>query len=530
MLFLLLLTSCRNESVFSNATNQEKQQDEFFSRLDKSLSNNPDKDKIIERIRRENEKSNFLSKINKHHGEAKFEKQILKQTVRSSKTGKASDSIVYLNIPFGNDKYLTSVLFIEYSPTEFTAREIDNIKLRQLAYNENIDKQQRENLIMNYILLDKMQYNSDLYVNIPATLFESIKKSDSALTKSFRIVNYKISSKSSPTARDGDITICLEIEDENCSCHGTHWECYEIGGGGTGNGDDGGTGGGTGTGGTGGDNSGGGGGDGTGTGNGNPENTDPCSDPNSPWYTHHSCGNSNQNTLNFFTQKMNSFGYDISSNLQFLGQNPVIRISLANYLNNNNNQATANFINWAISFFVENSDSNGISLINWEEMNLFISTQQNYRDEMSISEKQIFDNLNYGQQMNYLMSAFQALNASQNIYGTQNCSLLNGKGDAFRHTYWNALCRRRLGLAITNQLTTAHEDKPFTYSNQYKEKEMDLYNNSIGMNLVYNQWATIYTIQDDIKTKLNNGDLKYINNLDSNCKATNNSILIQTNQ
>ena len=51
MLFLLLLTSCRNESVFSNATNQEKQQDEFFSRLDKSLSNNPDKDKIIERMR-----------------------------------------------------------------------------------------------------------------------------------------------------------------------------------------------------------------------------------------------------------------------------------------------------------------------------------------------------------------------------------------------------------------------------------------------------------------------------------------------
>ena len=365
MLLLLILTSCRNESMLSNATNQEKQQDEFFSKLYQSLSNNPDKDKIIERIRRENEKSNFLSKINKHHGEAKFETKILKQTVRSSKSGKASDSIVYLNIPFGNDKYLTSVLFIEYSPTEFTAREIDNIKLRQLAYNENIDKQQRENLIMNYIVLDKMQYNSDLYVNIPATLFESIKKSDSALTKSFRIVNYKISSKSSPTARDGDITICIEIEDENCSCHGTHWECYEIGGGGTGNGDDGGTGGGTGTGGNGGDNSGGGGGDGTGTGNGNPENTDPCTDPNSPWYTHHSCGNSAPINVINFIQKMNNYGFNIAGYLQFLIDNPTIQSGFSSYLNNNNNQTSASFINWGLDFLIQNPDINWGQFQDW---------------------------------------------------------------------------------------------------------------------------------------------------------------------
>lgn len=213
----------------------------------------------------------------------------------------------------------------------------------------------------------------------------------------------------------------------------------------------------------------------------------------------------------------------------FLQNNSSIAANLRYWFSQNQNLEGANFLKWAVDFFIDNS-TNGLSYITWTEFNNFIMTEQDYRDEMSISEKQIFDNLTYAQQMNYLMSAYQALNASQNIYGTQNCTLLNGKGDAFRHTYWNALCRRRLGLNITNQLTTAHEDKPLAYLYQNKEKEMDLYNNSIGMNLVYNQWATIYTIQEDIKTKLNAGNLRYISNLDVNCQATNNSTLIPTNQ
>lgn len=213
----------------------------------------------------------------------------------------------------------------------------------------------------------------------------------------------------------------------------------------------------------------------------------------------------------------------------FLQNNANIANMLNYWLSQNNNLNGANFVKWAVDFFIDNS-TNGVSYITWTEFNNFIMTEQDYRDEMSISEKQIFDNLTYAQQMNYLMSAYQALTASQNIYGTKNCTLLNGKGDAFRHTYWNALCRRRLGLNITNQLTTAHEDKPLAYLYQNKEKEMDLFNNSIGMNLLYNQWATIYTIQEDINTKLNAGNLRYISNLDVNCQATNNSALIPTNQ
>lgn len=373
ILLLLLLVNCRNENTLFNITQQEKQQDEFFAKLSKSLSNNPDKDKIIERIKFENEKSNFLSKINKRQGEAKFENKILKQTVRKSTTGKDSDSIVYLNIPFGNDKYLTSVLFIEYSPTEFNAREIDNLKLKQLAYDESIDKQRREDLLMNYIILDKMQYDSDLYINIPSTLFQSIKKNDSALTKSFKIVNYTISSKSSPTGREGDIMICIEIEDQNCSCHGTHWECYVIGGGDTGNGDDGGTGGGTGTG-NNGDNSGGGGGDGTGTGNGNPGDTDPCTDPNNPWYNHHSCGNSAPSNVINFIQKMNNYGFNIAGYLQFLIDNPLIQNGFNNYLNNNSNQTSASFINWGLDFLIQNPD------ITWSKFERIFFTPKSSED------------------------------------------------------------------------------------------------------------------------------------------------------
>jgi hypothetical protein len=37
-----------------------------------------------------------------------------------------------------------------------------------------------------------------------------------------------------------------------------------------------------------------------------------------------------------------------------------------------------------------------------------------------------------------------------------------------------------LGKSVAEQLTTAHENKPSSSPYDYKEKEMDLYNNNIG--------------------------------------------------
>ena len=366
LLVLFFLLGCRNESLFSTY-DSKNQEEEFFAKLSQSLSNNPDGKKIIERIKKENQKNNFIEKINKWNGEAKFDQKILKKTLQLDSAGKSEDSTVYLNIPFGNNEYLSSVLFIEFSSSEFSANEIDNMKLEEIVNDESLNRESREKLLINYLILDKSQYNTNEYINIPSTLFPELQENPTTSSKSFKILNYTFTPTESTSGLVGEGMFCIEYEDSCTHCGNnvptTHWMCYGMGGGGTGDDD----GGGTGTGGeTGnGDNSGGGGGDGTGTGNGNPENTDPCTDPNNPWYTHSSCGNSTPISVINLIQKVNYHGYNIAEHMQFLTENPSIRIGLSSYLNSNDNQQGAQFVNWGLQFLSQNQNITWSQFQNW---------------------------------------------------------------------------------------------------------------------------------------------------------------------
>lgn len=53
----------------------------------------------------------------------------------------------------------------------------------------------------------------------------------------------------------------------------------------------------------------------------------------------------------------------------------------------------------------------------------------------------------------------------------------DGHGDAFRHTYWNALMTRQYGEDWTKAFATAHEGLP---DNRANREAMDLYNNEVG--------------------------------------------------
>ena len=123
-------------------------------------------------------------------------------------------------------------------------------------------------------------------------------------------------------------------------------------------------------------------------------------------------------------------------------------------------------------------------------------------------------------------SAYDAVNKARELFSTP-CELFNGKGDALRHAYWNALSTNRIGAALTYQLTTAHENRPIIYIYSEKEKQMDLYNNNIGINLGQ---LDASLIEQALVDALNNGNLLYLNNLTSNCSATFTSQLIPTNQ
>lgn len=63
--------------------------------------------------------------------------------------------------------------------------------------------------------------------------------------------------------------------------------------------------------------------------------------------------------------------------------------------------------------------------------------EQNYRADMSKSELAMFDSMPKADQFKYLKSALVAINKSAELFPLNERT--NGKGDAFRHAYWNAL-------------------------------------------------------------------------------------------
>lgn len=151
----------------------------------------------------------------------------------------------------------------------------------------------------------------------------------------------------------------------------------------------------------------------------------------------------------------------------------------------------------------------------------------NFVNQMSVSEKAIFNNLLPNRKLWYMVSASKAFDKANELYPT---STHNGRGDAFRHAFWNGLCALTLAGNLGEQLTTAHENKPSRYPFNYKETEMDLYNNERGRQIAI--MSNFTNILDNIINDLNSGYLRYLNNLNSNDdnKATFNSVLIPTDQ
>lgn len=70
-----------------------------------------------------------------------------------------------------------------------------------------------------------------------------------------------------------------------------------------------------------------------------------------------------------------------------------------------------------------------------------------------------------------------AASAAASIYPK---SLHNGKGDAFRHCYWNARMTKDFGSSLAYKIATNHEN---VSSGPARERAMDLANNREGRNV-----------------------------------------------
>ncbi|AOW94144.1 hypothetical protein BFN03_19585 [Rhodococcus sp. WMMA185] len=83
-------------------------------------------------------------------------------------------------------------------------------------------------------------------------------------------------------------------------------------------------------------------------------------------------------------------------------------------------------------------------------------------------------------------------------------STADGHGDAFRHTYWNALMTKEFGGDWTADFATAHEG---TGANSPHREAMDLYNNELGRRLALEHPdATPQEMQQIVLDAINGGE------------------------
>lgn len=86
--------------------------------------------------------------------------------------------------------------------------------------------------------------------------------------------------------------------------------------------------------------------------------------------------------------------------------------------------------------------------------------------------------------------------------------LHNGKGDAFRHAYWNALMVKANGEVLAKEFADAHEKNP---KQPAKEKTMDLHNNSVGRSIgMRHRRSSDAVIANEVDRALKNHQLQII--------------------
>jgi hypothetical protein len=100
-----------------------------------------------------------------------------------------------------------------------------------------------------------------------------------------------------------------------------------------------------------------------------------------------------------------------------------------------------------------------------------------------------------------------------------NNAVYNGRADALRHSYWNALMTSDVGSTVAILFSTAHEmgsTKPPTMpQSQFDlERQMDLHNNIIGSTFAstnnYGVFTSAETIWNDLTNTAGTLGLRYI--------------------
>lgn len=363
LIFSLLLLGCRNEDFTGQYVNSKREEAFFREALSKTsrLRNNKT---IIEALKKQNERSHFVSKMKDQSGLPVWDKMLAFKKPKTANRGEDGGTAEEYVIPLTEDKEnLSSILYItRYPDGTFAFNNIDNADVKQTVNDNQIDKSYREQLLSNFIVIDHLTFPTDaVYWNLPDDLFASIPESQTYAERRFRI-NIKDSETGGTTNKlENAYMYCYEVvlDDPTCGCHGTTptTVCTVVvgsGGGDTGGTED--TGGGTTT----GDPGGGGGGGGSPT--GDPGSNTDCNSPNKAFYKIvPGCDDDDSlptqvKTLKNKLLSINS-NNDISEYTYFLSSYPSTAQVFANFLNQNYNQKGADIVMSSIKFWFTYPDT-----------------------------------------------------------------------------------------------------------------------------------------------------------------------------
>lgn len=97
----------------------------------------------------------------------------------------------------------------------------------------------------------------------------------------------------------------------------------------------------------------------------------------------------------------------------------------------------------------------------------------------------------------------KAMSETQFRFGPGNHD--GNSANAFRHCYWSTLLARDVGYELALKFTNTHEDIP---GNKPKDKNMDLYNNAVGLKIGRDQYKSDPVLAEECRSALVRGKLK----------------------
>ncbi|MDY3345459.1 hypothetical protein PG326_09425 [Riemerella anatipestifer] len=355
VILILIVNSCRQELIIYDVDDTAQKSD-FFLNAESKLSNVRGGDRWLKILKEENEKKGFVAKLKDTKAVPVWDKVIIDKVPKNMGLGVFGDSDNIVNseqriiIPLTQDGFFMSSYIVASinRNNEITYLEnMDNSTLYGMVYNKSISKDIRENIMANIIFINNRAFGFKKFINVPGDLFSDIPLDSTKTTKTIKLVEDDSNKNITPNSMLELMCLIYEIDDPNCSCHGTitSTKCFYIyvGGGGASSGE------------------------GSGGEGGRPGSGDSGVSNNTPWYLM----NPNINIYSYNTypravfKAMTDYGIVLQKeHMDYMQSHPDVTNSILENLEYSNGHKAVFFYNFLREIWYKNPKPNSGILVN----------------------------------------------------------------------------------------------------------------------------------------------------------------------